>query len=86
MMGYSFHFCLFEDAALTEHHSVIEWELFFDVLHRLGFQAQHFQAHLTSKREKPPTPAEFKKLNKDTWHAVCSSIDRGLPAIAWTPT
>lgn len=85
LIGYPFHFCLFEDAALTEHHSVIEWSLFFDVLDRLGFEVQHFEAVLTDKRRKPPTPNEFKKLTENTWEAVCASIDRGLPAIAWQP-
>lgn len=92
LLGYSFHFCLFEDAARTEHHSVIEWALYSDVLHRLGFEIQRFEAKqgkkYIEKRQphyKPPTAEELNKLKADTWNAVCASIDRGIPAIAWSP-
>ena len=92
LLGYSFHFCIRPEGAHTEHHSVIEWWLFFGVLDRLGFATQHFEAHLADdwrnsdgSRNVPPTATELSKLREDTWSAVCASIDRGIPAVAWSP-
>ena len=92
LLGYSFHFCIRPEGAITEHHSVIEWDLFFSVLDRLGFKTQHFEAYLRDDwRHSDGTPAksttgaELRKLREDTWNAVCASIDRGIPAIAWSP-
>jgi len=92
LLGYSFHFCIKPEGAYTEHQSVIEWALFFDVLDRLGFQTRHFEAYLAEDGRSsdgtpiPQTPAEEEStLREATWHAVCASIDRGIPAIAWSP-
>lgn len=92
LLGYPFHFCIKPNGAYTEHHSVVEWQLFFAVLDRLGFETQHFQAYLTDQYTHlngtdnvPPTDAEQKKLCDETWEAVCTSIDRGVPAVAWSP-
>lgn len=85
LLGYSFHFCLFEDAAMTEHHSVIEWEQFFGVLERLGLESRHFEATLRGDCKTDHTPEELGKLKEDTWNAVRVAIDRGHPAIAWQP-
>jgi len=92
LLGYSFHFCMREKGANTEHHSVIEWALYADVLDRLGFATQHFEAYLTKNWHHSDgtlapstTVAELSKLREDTWSAVCASIDRGIPAIAWSP-
>ncbi|MBT4498789.1 MAG: sigma-70 family RNA polymerase sigma factor [Gemmatimonadetes bacterium] len=93
LLGYSFHFCIRPEGAVTEHHSVIEWALFFNVLDRLGFATQHFEAYLAkdwhhsngTRAPQPPTTDELAKLREDTWSAVRASIDRGIPAIAWSP-
>ncbi len=92
LLGYSFHFCIRPEGAITEHHSVIEWELVFRVLDRLGFKSQHFQTylaedwiHLDGTPNQLLSTEELSKFREDTWDAVCASIDRGLPAIAWCP-
>jgi RNA polymerase sigma factor (sigma-70 family) len=92
LLGYSFHFCIRPEGANTEHHSVIEWALFFGVLDRLGFETQHFEATLGEdyiKERQPyykrPAAAELNRIKEDTWTAVCASIDRRIPAIAWSP-
>ena len=92
LLGYSFHFCMIKDGARTEHHSMIEWDLYTRVLHRLGFDTQIFEAYqgeeYLEKRKpdyKRPTPEAIAQLKEDTWNAVCASIDRGIPAIAWSP-
>ncbi len=92
LLGYSFHFCIRPEGAMTEHHSVIEWALFFGVLDRLGFETQHFEATLGEdyiKERQPyykrPAAAELSKIKEDTWSAVRASIDRDIPAIAWSP-
>ncbi|NKB71984.1 MAG: sigma-70 family RNA polymerase sigma factor [Candidatus Latescibacteria bacterium] len=88
VLGYAFHFCILPDGGRTWQYAVIEWELFFPLLDRLGFETQHFQAYLGPRGAdfaKPPTAAELNKLREDTWRAVCNSIDQSLPAIAWSP-
>ena len=92
LLGYSSHFCIKPEGGYTEHQSVIEWALFFGVLDRLGFETQHFEAYLADDGHSsdgtsiPKTGAEEEgKVREDTWHAVCGSIDRGIPAIAWSP-
>ena len=93
LLGYSFHFCIRPEGAMTEHHSVIEWALFFGVLDRLGFETRHFEAYLAenwhhsdgTRAPQPPTAKELSALREDTWNAVRASIDRGIPAIAWSP-
>lgn len=92
LLSYSFHFCIRPEGAISEHHSVIKWDLFFGVLDRLGFATRHFEAYLAANwhhsdgtRAKSTTAAELDKLRENTWSAVCASIDRGIPAIAWSP-
>lgn len=71
---------------------MIEWDLYTRVLDRLGFEIQHYEAYqgeeYLQKRKpdyKRPTTEAMNKLKEDTWNAVCASIDRGVPAIAWSP-
>lgn len=62
----------------------IEWWLFFDKLPQLGYQFQHFEAILKGKKPAS-TPEQLQELKDQTWDAVRESIDRGVPAVAWSP-
>lgn len=83
--GHAFSFCMKKGAGEVWQSAVLDWDLFFGLWKRIGFEQLCFQAVLKGQRIKAPTKVELKKIKEDTWQAVCESIDLGVPVMAWTP-
>jgi RNA polymerase sigma factor (sigma-70 family) len=84
IFGHAFSFMMKKGGAEVWQQANIEWWLFFDRMPQLGYHFQHFQAILKGK-VPVPTPEQLQKLKDQTWEVVRESIDRGVPAIAWSP-
>ncbi len=84
IFGHAFNFTMKKESARVLQEANIDWWLFFDQMPQLGYHFLHFQAILKGK-VPVPTPEQLQKLKDQSWRAVKESIDRGVPAIAWSP-
>ncbi len=82
--GHAFNFTMNKGGAETWQQGNIDWQLWWDQAPYLDHEWRCFQAILKGK-PPAPTPGELQKLKEETWKAVRSSIDRGVPAMAWQP-
>ena len=80
--GYPFHFVMMAGAAYHDHNCNIETWWFFDTMNDLGWKTVSFQ-EFTGAGNEPSD--ELPALREQAWEAVTASIDRGMPAIAWSP-
>lgn len=83
--GHAFSFCMKKGGGDVQQGAVLDWDLVFGLWDRMGFKLQDFQAVLNSQHIKAPTKTELKKIKEEAWNAVCASIDKGIPAMAWSP-
>ncbi|RKU31276.1 hypothetical protein C6497_01950 [Candidatus Poribacteria bacterium] len=82
--GNAFSFSMKKDKDVVWQHANIDWWLLWEMINDIGFEFQEYQMILNGKLP-PPTPTEIKKIKEQTWNQVKSSIDQGVPAIAWQP-
>jgi RNA polymerase sigma factor (sigma-70 family) len=67
--------------------AVLDWDVWFRTLRRLGVEVRVFNAQLKSFMPTVPTQTEeeFRAAQAAAWTAVRESLDRGVPAVAWMP-
>ena len=82
--GHAFNFLMNRNGAETWQQANIDWQLWWDQAHCLDHEWRCFQAVLKGK-PPAPTPQALQKLKEETWKVVRASIDRGVPAMAWSP-
>jgi len=85
VLGHAFCFSMRKDAGEVWQTSAIDWWLFFDVLKHFGYDVLVFDAVLNNPNIPAPSPEEYKAIKERAWEAVKANIDRGIPAVAWTP-
>ena len=84
--GHAFSFGMNKGGKDVWQSALLDWDVFFALWERIGYKQVDFQAVLGKpKRYKVPTETGLKKIKDDTWKAVCASIDKGIPAMAWSP-
>jgi beta-lactamase regulating signal transducer with metallopeptidase domain len=81
--GYPFHFVLKEGAVQHDHNCNIETSLFFERMNDLGWGTVRFVEATGGGNE--PNMERLTARREEAWEAVTASIDRGMPAIAWSP-
>ncbi len=82
--GNAFSFSMKKGKGAVWHHANIDWWLLWEMLSNIGFKFQEYQMILNGI-QPPPTPIEIQRTKEQTWDKVKSSIDKGVPAIAWQP-
>ena len=82
--GHAFSFSMKIGDGAVWQQANIDWWLLWDMITHIGYEFQEFQAVLQGK-QVAPTPTELQNIKDQTWEAVKTSIDRGIPAIAWQP-
>ena len=82
--GNAFSFSMKKGKDAVWQHANIDWWLLWEMINNIGFEFQEYQMILNGK-QPPPIPTEIKKIKEQTWNKVKSSIDQGVPAIAWQP-
>ena len=84
--GHAFSFGMNNEGKGVRQFALLDWDVVFGLWGRIGYKLLEFQATLgRPKKYKVPTDEELKKLKDDTWNAVCASINKGIPAMAWSP-
>lgn len=81
--GYPFHFAMRDGAVYHDHNCNIETWQFFDRMDGLGWATQSFK--VATGAGNTPDHQALADAQEQAWEAVTASIDRGLPAIAWSP-
>ena len=83
LFGLSFCFSLNDGGGPLQQTSNIDWSTFFSMLKYLDVECEVITASLNGAQKVPPE--QMKQLKEDAWKKVKVSIDRGVPAIAWSP-
>jgi RNA polymerase sigma factor (sigma-70 family) len=85
--GTAFRFTVDARIADTGPTDVLDWDRWFATIGALGCDVKVFNAQLKSFSPVVPTntEAQFRATQARAWEAVCESLDRGVPAIAWHP-
>ena len=82
--GHAFSFSMTIGGGTVWQQANIDWWMLWDMITYIGYEFREFQAVLQGK-QLPPTATELQNLKDQTWEAVKTSIDHGIPAIAWQP-
>jgi beta-lactamase regulating signal transducer with metallopeptidase domain len=82
--GHPFHFAMVEGAAWHPHNCNIDYWQFFDRMADLGWTTPG--AYLHTGTDTEPDEEALAAAQEQAWEAVMASIDRGIPAIAISPT
>ena len=82
--GHAFSFSVKIGEGTVWQQANIDWWLLWDMITYIGYEFQEFQAVLQGK-QLAPTPKELQAIKDQTWETVKTSIDQGIPAIAWQP-
>ena len=82
--GHAFSFSMNIGGGAIWQQANIDWWMLWDMITYIGYEFREFQAILQGKQH-PPTPTELQNIKDQTWEAVKTSIDHGIPAIAWQP-
>ncbi|MBT6149201.1 MAG: hypothetical protein HOH74_27435, partial [Gemmatimonadetes bacterium] len=82
--GYPFHFVMKEGAAKHDLNCNIETWQFFDRMADLGWGTTG--AYVFTGAGNEPDEEALSAAQEEAWKAVTAGIDRGMPAIAWSPS
>ena len=85
IFGHAFSFYMHRAPGEVWQAANIDWWLLWRNRDLVGFRFDEFQG---TNDQTPCTyrrPEQRRELEEEAWRAVVGSIDRGLPAVAWTP-
>ena len=82
--GHAFSFSMKVGDGAVWQQANIDWWLLWDMITDIGYEFQEFQI-IRNQKQPAPTPEELQNIKNQTWEKVKTSIDRGIPAIAWQP-
>ena len=82
--GHAFSFSMKIGNGAVWQQANIDWWLLWDMITYIGYEFREFQVVLQGK-QPAPTPTELQNIKDQTWETVKTSIDQGIPAIAWQP-
>ena len=82
--GHAFSFSMKIGNGAVWQQANIDWWLLWDMIPHIGYEFQEFQI-VRNEKQSAPTPKEIQDIKDRTWETVKTSIDRGIPVIAWQP-
>jgi RNA polymerase sigma-70 factor (ECF subfamily) len=82
VLGHAFSFEMKEGAGDVWQEANLDWGWFFDLLPDLGHEIRIFDAKGSGVQADR---VKRDALAWEAWEAVRASIDRGIPAVAWSP-
>ena len=85
ILGHAFTFSMRHGSGECYWEDNIDCWLFFAKLKNLGFAFDRFQATQNSPYHEALSKADLKQTKDNAWDCVRASIDRGVPAMAWSP-
>jgi len=80
VFGHAFSFYAKRQPGEVWQSANIDWWLLWESIDMVGCRFEEAQANGTKVEA-----GELQKMKEESWTAVTESIDRGVPAMAWTP-